>query len=149
MKKLILSGALCLAVFAVAKFGYILDYRLADASPTVVFQAQAKITNQMKLELLKKKYYVAKKVKKTYLEKYKSAKVSDKKEYEKQKAKAQKKYLKDKEEIKEKYKSDKSSAYKAYKSMKSRAWNSYKFEKKYAWDNYKNAKKEYEKRKEI
>ena len=66
MKKLILSGALCLAVFAVAKFGYILDYRLADANPVSVSSVLAKKEKPDNCKGLKKAAKSRKKEKKVY-----------------------------------------------------------------------------------
>ncbi len=128
MKKLILSGTLCLAVFAVAKFGYILDYRLSDANPTAVFVVEAKKEDHQ-LKKLKTDVKLKKKTKSRRWTSYKKAKVWNKKGYEKQKKKAYADYKKEKAKYYKVFKAAKSKHYKRYKKDTQKVYKMYKDKK--------------------
>ena len=147
MKKLILSGTLCLAVFAVAKFGYILDYRLSDANPVVVLQVQADQSDES-LKVLKKKVDAAKREKTRLWRAYKATKQSEKTRYEDRKKTFFDTYNKAKVKIFSEYKDRKKDAKSDYNTKRKKEWKVYKDWKKFRWDRYQKAKKDYTKKKE-
>ncbi len=147
MKKLILTATLCLAVFAIAKFGYILDYRLSDANPVVVLQVQADQSDES-LKVLKKKVDAAKREKTRLWSAYKATKQSEKTKYEDKKKAFFDTYNKAKVKIFSKYKDSKKDAKSDYNTTRKHEWKMYKGRKKVAWDKYQDAKKNYTKKKE-
>ncbi|MDP7247434.1 MAG: hypothetical protein QF741_02300 [Candidatus Peribacteraceae bacterium] len=147
MKKLILTGSLCIAVIAVAKFGYIIDYRLSDANSVVVLRVQAGPSRDT-LQSLRKKVEAAKREKRRLWSMYKSTKIKEKERYETAKKVSFDKYNKAKATILSKYKDAKAKAKSDYDTRRKKEWKMYKGRKKVAWDKYQNAKKNYTEKKE-